>query len=156
MRLSPVSRNQAVTYLGWRLARVAGACMPHRTPPLILIAADDQAVCEALQFALRLEGLSVRTHRDADGLLADAGLPDAACIILDDRKPHLDGFDLIARLRARAPPVPVILLTGHATKRVRSRAANAGVQIVLEKPLLDNVLVSSIRTLLGNDWGMPH
>lgn len=127
--------------------------MPNQTPPLILIGADDQAVCEALQFALRLEGFSVQTHRDATGLLTDPDLGSAACVILDDRKPHLDAFELLDQLRTKGVPVPVILLTGHATKRLRTRAANAGIQVVLEKPLLDNVLAHSIRTILENAGG---
>jgi FixJ family two-component response regulator len=118
--------------------------------PLILIAADDQAVCESLQFALRLEGLSVHTHRLAAEVLADSDLPLTACMILDDRRPHLDGFELLRQLRNRDMWMPVILLTSHATRRLRSCAVNANIQVVLEKPLLDNVLVDSIRIILGN------
>ncbi|HEY0181566.1 MAG TPA: response regulator [Rhodopila sp.] len=124
--------------------------MQNCRPPLILIAADDQAVCDALQFALRLEGFSVHAHREARGLLADRDLPSATCLIIDDRVPHLDGFQLLDHLRARNMPVPVILLTGHATGQVRSRAAGAGIRMVLEKPLLDNALLDGIRTVLGD------
>jgi two-component system response regulator FixJ len=130
--------------------------MPNCRPPLILIAADDQAVCEALQFALQLEGLSVHTHREGLGLLTDRDLALASCVILDDRKPHLDGFELLGRLRAQDMRMPVILLTGHATSRLHKRAAGAGVRMVLEKPLLDNVLVDSIRIVLGQAWGTGH
>jgi two-component system response regulator FixJ len=122
--------------------------MLNRQPPLILIAADDQAVCEALQFALRLEGLSVHTHRDATALLRDPDLSLAACVIIDDRRPHLDGFELLNQLRNREMRMPAILLTNHATGRLSKHAANAGIRVVLEKPLLDNVLVDSIQTIL--------
>lgn len=127
--------------------------MHNRRPPLILIAADDQAVCESLQFALQLEGLSVRTHRDAAALLNDRDLPISSCIIVDDRKPHLDGFDLFNRIRRLQQNMPLILLTNHANKRIRTRAANAGIQFVLEKPLLNNALVDSLRAILGNVSG---
>jgi two-component system response regulator FixJ len=126
--------------------------MLNSRPPLILIAADDQSMCEALQFSLQLEGLSVHTHRDGSGVLGDAGLPQAACLILDDRKPHLDAFELLRRLRALDARVPVILLTGHATSHLRARAATAGVRLVLEKPLLDNALVDGLQTILGGAW----
>lgn len=125
--------------------------MTDRRPPLILITADDQAVCEALQFALRLEGLSVHTHCEAAALLTDPNLPTATCVIVDDHRPYLDGFELLKQLRGRDIEVPVILLTHHATSRLRARAAGAGVQTVLEKPLLDNILVDSIRTILAHD-----
>jgi two-component system response regulator FixJ len=130
--------------------------MPNSRPPLVVIAADDQAVCDALQFALQLEGLSVHTHRESSALLADRDLSLAACVVLDDRKPHMDGFELMNQLRARGMRMPVILLTSHATSRFNIRAAGAGVQKVLEKPLLDNVLADSIRDILGSGWENNH
>ena len=130
--------------------------MPNVRPPLILIAADDQAVCEALQFALRLEGLSVRTHRAAAALLMDPDLPAADCVILDDCKPYMDGFAMLNQLRARAMRMPVILLTSQASGRLRVHAINDGVRIVLEKPLLDNALVDSIHTILSGVGGTGH
>jgi two-component system response regulator FixJ len=126
--------------------------MPNSRPPLVLIAADDRAVCDALQFALQLEGFSVHTHRESSALLTDRDLSLAACVVLDDRKPHIDGFDLLHQLRSRGMRVPVILLTSHATSRLNTRAASAGIQKVLEKPLLDNVLADSIRDILGSEW----
>jgi two-component system, LuxR family, response regulator FixJ len=122
--------------------------MTANRPSLVLIVADDQAVRDALQFALRLEGFGVRTHADADGLLADPALSRAACVILDDRKPHLDGFEAMVRLREQAVKVPAILLAGHATTRLRNRAATAGFRAVLEKPLLNNILLDTLRTMM--------
>ena len=117
-------------------------------PLLVLIAADDEAVRDSLQFALRLEGFGVRTHSAAEELLTDAGLGRAACVILDDRKPHLDGFEVLARLRERAIKVPAILLAGYVPARLRVRAAAAGFHAVLEKPLLNNVLLDALRAVV--------
>ncbi len=130
--------------------------MPPLRPLLVLIAADDQAVRDSLQFALRLEGFGVRTHPSAEGLLTDCGLGRAACIILDDRKPHLDGFELMARVRERALDVPMILLAGYVPPRLRARAAAAGFRAVLEKPLLNNVLLDTLRAVvdpMNSEWG---
>ncbi|VFU10078.1 Response regulator receiver protein [Methylocella tundrae] len=127
--------------------------MPDREH-LVLIADDDQGVRDALQFALRLEGVNVHAHRDGVELLADIDLPRAGCVILDDGMPHMDGFELLRRLRARNIRLPAILLTNHATAGLRARAGAAGVQFVLEKPLLDNALVDSVLTILGEDDGV--
>ncbi len=121
--------------------------MPDREP-LVLIADDDQGVREALQFALRLEGFHVHAHSGGAELLADADLAHAGCVILDDGMPHMDGLELLRRLRAQDIRLPAILLTNHATAGLRARAGQAGVRLVLEKPLLDNVLVESILTIL--------
>lgn len=123
--------------------------MPPFRPLLVLIAANDQAVRDSLQFALRLEGFGVRTHSAAEELLMDPGLARAACVILDDHKPYLDGFEVLTRLRARAIEVPVILLAGYVPVRLRARAAAAGFHAVLEKPLLNNVLLDTLQTIAG-------
>ena len=116
---------------------------------LILIVDDDQAVRDALQFALRLEGLCVHVHSGGAALLADPDLSRAGCVILDDRMPQMDGFALLSNLRAQNISLPTIMLTSHATPRVRARADAAGVSKVLEKPLLDNVLMDNIRSILS-------
>ena len=121
--------------------------MPPFRPLLVLIAAADQAVRDSLQFALRLEGFGVRTHSVAEELLMDTALERAACVILDDHRPYLDGFEVLTRLRARAIEVPVILLAGYVPVRLRVRAAAAGFHAVLEKPLLNNVLLDALQTI---------
>ena len=116
---------------------------------LVLIVDDDEAVRDSLQFALRLEGLSVHTHSGTASVLADPELSKARCVVVDHRLPRIDGFALLVQLRARNPDLPAILLTSHATPRVRARAEAAGVRKVLEKPLLDNALMENIRAILA-------
>jgi len=116
---------------------------------LVLIVDDDQAVRDALQFALRLEGLRVHVHSGGAALLADPDLQQAGCIILGDHLARMDGFALLKTLQARDLDAPAIMLTSHATPSVRARAQAAGVRKVLEKPLLDNSLLDDIRTILG-------
>jgi two-component system response regulator FixJ len=116
---------------------------------LVLIADDDQAVRDALQFALRLEGLCVHVHSGGAALLADPDLSRAGCVVLGDRMRLMDGFTVMGTLKDRDIGVPAIMLTSHATARVRARADAAGVRQVLEKPLLDNALMEGIRAILG-------
>jgi two-component system response regulator FixJ len=121
---------------------------------LVIIVDDDQAVRDALQFALRLEGLCVHVHDAAAALMADPDLSRAGCVVLDHRMPRLDGFAMLRTLQERAPGMPAIMLTSRATPQDRARARAAGVSMVLEKPLLENVLMDNIRTVLGAtpDW----
>ncbi len=116
---------------------------------LVMIVDDDQAVRDSLQFALRLEGLCVHVHNGGAALLTDPGLNRAGCVVLGDSMRDMDGFTLLKTLRTNDPGLAAIMLTSHATPRIRARAAAAGVRKVLEKPLLDNALVEDIRAILG-------
>jgi two-component system, LuxR family, response regulator FixJ len=102
-----------------------------------------------LQFALRLEGLCVHVHSGGAALLADPDLNRAGCVILGDRMQQMDGFALLSTLKARDISLPAIMLSSHATLRVRARADAVGVRTVLEKPLLDNALVENVRSILN-------
>jgi FixJ family two-component response regulator len=115
---------------------------------LVFIVDDDQAVRDALQFALRLEGLCVHVHSGGGSLLADPDLDLAGCVILDHRMPRIDGFALLCKLKARNISSPAIMLTSHATPGLRARAEAVGVWKLLEKPLLDNTLTENIRAIL--------
>jgi FixJ family two-component response regulator len=116
---------------------------------LVLIVDDDQAVRDALQFALQIEGLSVHAHSRGADLLEDPDLASAGCLIVDEQMPRMDGFMVLNNLRERNIGLPAIMLTSHATARVRARAEAAGARKLLEKPLLDNALMENIRCILN-------
>jgi two-component system response regulator FixJ len=116
---------------------------------LVLVVDDDLAVRESLKFALELEGLEIHACGGGADLLAHPNLADAACLVVDYQMPVMDGFELLAELRARNYLAPVILITGQATNTLRRRAVAAGVRHVVEKPLLDSALIESIQDVLS-------
>jgi FixJ family two-component response regulator len=116
---------------------------------IVLVVDDDQAVRDSLKFALELEGLNIHTCGGGADLLAHPNLADADCIVIDYQMPAMDGFEVIAALRAKGCAAPVILITGQASNALRHRAAAAGVRYLVEKPLLDSALVESIQDVLN-------
>lgn len=120
---------------------------------LVLIVDDDLAVRESFKFALALEGLEVQTCSGGAELLMHPRLLRADCLILYHHMPLMDGFALLAHLKALSCNVPVILITDHTTDVLRRRAALNGVRHIVEKPLLDSALIDSIHDILGGaDW----
>jgi two-component system, LuxR family, response regulator FixJ len=115
---------------------------------LVLVANDDDAMRDALKFALQLENFEVHVHRSGLDLLADFDLRRAGCLILKENMPDLDGLEVMQHLRALQVYLPAILLTANATPRLRRRAAAAGFRLVLEKPILDNALLEGVLSIL--------
>lgn len=123
-------------------------------PPIVCVVDDDAAVCNALKFALEIEGMEVRVYGGAQCLLDDPGLPSCRCLVVDYRMPAIDGLELVGVLRMRGIEAPIIMITGRATRDLRVRAGKLGIRRVIEKPLPDGDLLSAIRGAIGND-GAP-
>ena len=117
-------------------------------PPTLILVDDDDALRSALRFALELDGYRVQAYPSGEDLLA-AKLPDQnACLVLDENLPGMGGLECLSILRSRAVRLPAFLITSHPGPGLRQRADRMGVPII-EKPLLDDILVRSIRSALG-------
>lgn len=116
-------------------------------PPKILLVDDDAALCDALQFALELEGFVVETYASAEALSGRHDLPGEGCLVVDYRLPGIDGLALLRNLRRRDVRLPALLITSNPAASLQRQAARLGVPIV-EKPLLGDALLSSIRSAL--------
>ena len=113
-------------------------------PTPVLVVDDDQAVRNSLKFSLELEGFAVRLYADGRELLDDPHLPDCGCLVVDQVMPGMSGLDVVDALRHRGISNPAVLIVSDANRKVRQRAATAGVAVI-EKPFYGNALVDAIR-----------
>lgn len=119
------------------------------TKAMIYVVDDDSDVLGSLQFLLETDGFAVRTFKSGAALLGDQASDHADCFVIDYKMPNMNGLDLVKRLRNRDISAPVILITGYPDEQIPERAASAGVHHVLRKPLLDESLISHIKSALG-------
>ena len=122
------------------------------SPPLVLVVEDDDHIAQVLRFMLERQGYRV-THL-ADGRAASAHIAGAAempaLILLDVMLPYLDGFELVALVRARPEwhAVPILMLTAKNTERDTVRALDAGANDFVSKPFEPNALLARVRRLI--------
>ena len=105
---------------------------------------DDPAVRNSLKFALEIEGFRVCLYASVAELLTARDLYTCDCLVVDQRMPEISGLDLIGILRQRQVFSPAVLITSHPSAILKARAAMVHIPIV-EKPLLNNILVDTIR-----------
>ncbi len=113
--------------------------------PTVYVVDDDAAVLGSLRFLLETDGFAVRTFRNGTALLNAIRDPGADCYVIDYKMPDINGIDLAGRLRKSDVRAPVILITGYPDENISTRAAAAGVEDVILKPLLDESLIKRIR-----------
>jgi len=127
---------------------MAAASVVRRTA---LVVEDDDQVVHILRFLLEREGFEVHAARDgrAAEQLIDSLAPPAI-VTLDVMLPHADGYELLARIRARPgwEAVPVILLTARSHEKDIVRALDGGANDYLVKPFKPDELRARVRRLV--------
>jgi two-component system response regulator FixJ len=114
---------------------------------------DDEAVRDSLAFLLTTAGFDVRTHASATDFLALGPEVEFGCIVTDVRMPGLSGLDLLKAIRQRDPPLPVVVITGHADVALAVEAMKLGAVDFIEKPFDDDLLIEALeaaRNRLGS------
>jgi two-component system response regulator FixJ len=115
---------------------------------IVHIVDDDPAVRDSLRLLLQTEDIEARAHACARDFLAAVAPDETGCVITDVRMPEIDGFDLMARMKARRIGLPVIVITAHADVPLAVRAMKAGAIDLLEKPFDDEALLGAVRKAL--------
>jgi signal transduction histidine kinase/CheY-like chemotaxis protein len=69
-------------------------------------------------------------------------------VITDLMMPDISGIDIGVRARALAPEIRLVLISGNLTRSERDRAAEAGFDAALQKPLSKDELAVALRRLL--------
>jgi len=115
--------------------------------PRILLVDEDAAVRESMTFALEVEGFDVASFASAEAALATPSAKPIACAVIDYRLPDKDGLALIVSLRRRHRSLPVIVVTGQPSQRLKAQVA-AMHALLVEKPLLCGAVVETIRAAL--------
>lgn len=84
----------------------------------------------------------------ADGSAALEQIHDVDLVITDLSMPGMDGFELLSRIRAERPRLPVIMLTARGSERAAVRAMKEGATDYLSKPFdVDELSVVVSRAL---------
>ena len=119
----------------------------------ILIAEDDVALSEALQFSLTQAGYAV--DHVAHGTAADEALKGDGfgLLILDLGLPKIDGLEVLRRLRKRNSLLPVLILSGREQPEEKVAGLDLGADDYLVKPFSLSELQARVRALLRRSAG---
>ena len=113
----------------------------------IVLVEDNQSLRKGIAYRLSDDGHAVDLLDNGDD--ADRFLQQEDCdlVILDINLPGRDGLEVLAGMRRRGDPRPVILLTARATTHDRVAGLDAGADDYLVKPFEMDELAARIRAL---------
>ena len=122
---------------------------------LILVVDDEPDVAELFRQQFRRD---VRANRfaldfalsgeEALGKVARAGEADLILILSDINMPGMTGLEMLPRVKAMRPDVPVIMITAYGDPETRRKALESGATGLLTKPIDFALLREEIDTRL--------
>lgn len=113
----------------------------------ILVAEDEPAIAETIEYALKTEGFSVRLFETAAEALASATAEPPDFMVLDVGLPDRSGFDVCREIR-KTSSVPILFLTAREGEIDRVVGLEIGADDYVTKPFSPRELTARIRAIL--------
>jgi two-component system OmpR family response regulator len=120
--------------------------------PTILVVDDDPDLQKLVRTYLSLEGFRMRAALKRDDILvALRQQPPPDLVLLDVQLPDANGFDILDRMRHHPvlKSMPVIMLTGEATREAVLRGLRGGADGYVTKPFEPDMLITAVKAVLG-------
>lgn len=119
--------------------------------PLVLVVDDDTLARQLIARALEPQHYDLRFAGDGIDALNQLRRMRPDVILMDVRMPGLDGVSLTQRLKAepQLAPIPVILMTGDASRETMASSIDVGAAAFLLKPYTRESLAAKLEKVLG-------
>jgi DNA-binding NtrC family response regulator len=116
---------------------------------VVLVVDDDDGVRQAMAEVLEDEGYAVMLAENGRRALEQIDAQVPALLITDLDMPELGGEQLVRRVRAQHPELPILVITARIVVDAHAEAARLTVMSYLNKPVDVDVLIAEIRRALG-------
>ncbi len=125
----PLEMNDLNTIIERAITQPDGGC--------ILVADDDQALCESLYDALSESGYRVAMACDPRDAIREAERQPFDILLLDLKMPDLNGLEVYRRIKKVQPRLVTILMTGYAEEMndLIQQAIDESAYTMLPKPI---------------------
>jgi DNA-binding response OmpR family regulator len=111
----------------------------------ILLVDDEEEFVTTLAERLELRGLQARAALNGEAALQMIEADTPQIVILDVMMPGIGGFEVLRRIKAQHPQLPVILLTGRGSEKEGVKGMQLGAFDYLMKPLNIEELIKKMQ-----------
>jgi len=112
--------------------------------PFVAIVDKDKGVRRDITRLLRAHGFRAQAYASAEAFLLRGRMDEPACLLLDSALDALSGMELLDRLKADGPSIPVIVMTAENDGSIRRSVLETGCSAYLQKPASAELLLAAI------------
>jgi len=114
----------------------------------VLVIDDEEALCRMVDAVLSDAGYEVTTSTRSYEVVETFDPARFDLVVTDVKMPGVDGLEVLQRVKAAAPAMPVIVITAHATVEMSIQALRKGAYDMVTKPFEPEELIYRIRNAL--------
>lgn len=122
----------------------------------ILLAEDEQALCDQIARTLSAEGFAIDVVQDGEEAAFMGGTEPYDMIILDLGLPRKDGLSVLKGWRGEGVDIPVLILTARDGWSERVDGLDAGADDYMTKPFHMPELSARVRAMLRRKTGRTN
>jgi DNA-binding NtrC family response regulator len=115
----------------------------------ILVVDDQESMRDMLADLLDMMGYESCTVESGTQALEKLIAAEIDLVITDLNMPEMDGLELMKRIKARSPGMPVIVITGYGTFNTERQVLSDGDDGYIPKPCTINRVQETVNTALG-------
>jgi CheY-like chemotaxis protein/two-component sensor histidine kinase len=167
---SPLRRDRGTAATAQNAVALAGAAVPVSQTPAprgttvtttpvrqavltgkhVLVVDDSPSVRRVVGNMLKQNGWDVQLARDGVEALEMISRETPAAVLLDIEMPRMDGYELMATVRAQEQyrTLPLVVLTSRAATKHQQRAMQLGASAYVVKPYQDEELLNILKSLV--------
>lgn len=117
----------------------------HTQEAIAYLIDDDTDVRHALRWLFESVSIAVREFGSVTEFLEAPRPVCPGCIVLDVRMPGMSGMEFLDRMSSFGIDLPVVMLSGHGTIPMATRALRAGVVDFVQKPVNEQLLLDRVH-----------
>ena len=119
----------------------------------VLLVEDDPMIGDAIQGALKDASYAADWVKDGQTALTTLGCQHYDLVLLDLGLPGKDGLEVLASIRAKDNPVPLLIITARDGLDDRLRGLDGGADDYVSKPFQMAELLARMRAVLRRKGG---
>jgi two-component system nitrogen regulation response regulator NtrX len=116
--------------------------------PRILVIDDEAAIRESLRTILEYEDYQFTGASGGQEGIAQVQRDRPDVVLLDIKMPAMDGMEVLRKLHAIDPALPIVMISGHGTTATAFEASQSGATDFIDKPFSSERVIQTIQNAL--------
>ncbi|MBT1076232.1 sigma-54-dependent transcriptional regulator [Geobacter grbiciae] len=114
----------------------------------IMLIDNEEGLCRMMEAVLLDSGYAVKGYTRSFEAVEEFRPGDWDLVVSDIKMPGMDGLEVLQRIKAKEPTIPVIMITAYATVEMSIQALRRGAYDMLTKPFEPEELLYRVKNAL--------